>query len=93
MILTQEQATEQLQNMIHPVIPLPVQWLPFSGVDDDYEVLEWVRHPDNKQWCNGNKEDFELFLGKAFDYQRGDYARAVLAVLGIKVKHERRCIC
>jgi len=92
MILTEEQATEQLQNMIHPLHPLPVQWLPFSGVGDDYDVLEWVRHPDN-EWCSGKKEDFELLLGKAVNYQRGDYARTVLAVLGIKVKQERRCIC
>ena len=85
MLLTEEQATEQLQNLIHPVHPLPVQWLPFSHIEDDYDILKWVRHPDNG-WCSGKKEDFEFLLGKAVDYKTGNYARAVLEVFGIKVK-------
>jgi hypothetical protein len=92
MVITEEQATEQLQNLIQPVHP-PLSdtepprwfWLPFSHTEDDYDVLEWVRHPDNN-WCSGKKEDFELLLGKAIDYKTGDYARTVLLVLGIRVK-------
>jgi hypothetical protein len=92
MLLTETQATEQLQNLIHPIHPLPVQWLPFSEVESDYDVLEWVRHPDN-DWCSGKKEDFKLLVSKPIDYQRGDYARTVLLVLGIRVKQNNRCLC
>jgi len=85
MRLTEEQATEQLCNLISPLIDLPVQWQPLNSVTDDYNVLEWIRHPQN-DWCSGKKQDFEYLLGKAKDYETGKYSLTVLSVLGVAVK-------
>lgn len=82
--LSEEQAVEQLRVLIEPIHPLPIFWNPFSNIGDDYDMLQWVRTPGN-EWCSGKKEDFQLFLGKPIYYLPGNYALAVLDVLGIKV--------
>ena len=83
-VISEEQAILQLRGLITPYFDLPVQWNPFNNIKDDYDVLEWVRNPGN-EWCSGKKADFQLFLGKPIYYLPGNYAIAVLDVLGIRV--------
>lgn len=82
--ITEEQAVEQLRGLITPYFDLPILWNPFKHISDDYNVLEWVRNPGN-EWCSGKKEDFQVLLGRPINYLPGNYALAVLDVLGIKV--------
>ncbi len=84
-VISEERAVEQLRNLIEPIHALPVQWSPFSNINDDYDCLQWVRHEDN-DWCSGKKEDFKLFAGELIHYQIGNYAKALLLVLGIKTR-------
>lgn len=84
-VISEEQAMEQLRVLIEPIHALPVQWLPFSNITDDYDCLQWIRH-ENNEWCSGKKEDFKFFVKDLIHYQIGNYAKAVLLVLGIKTK-------
>lgn len=84
MVLTKEQAIEQLRPLIGSlIVEMPYGWDPFNSEADDQFVYDWVTHPDNG-WCSGKKEDFILLLQS--EHSVGDYARTVLLVLGIRVK-------
>lgn len=87
MVITEEQAIEQLYNMINPVVALDDDWDPFAVELDDYDVNRWVSAPDNA-WCSGKREDFRFLLSRD-TYKVGDNARAVLAVLGVYLKRPR----
>lgn len=83
-VITQAQAIEQLYNMINPLIPLGQGWNPFTVELDDYDVKRWV-HDSNNSWCSGKREDF-IFLAGNESYVVGNYAKAVLDVLGILIR-------
>jgi hypothetical protein len=83
-VLSEIQAIEQLRPLIGSlIVEMTIGWDPFNNGDDDKNVQQWVKHPDNN-WCSGKKEDFELLLQP--EYNVGDYARTLLLVLGIKVR-------
>jgi len=83
-VLSEKDATIQLQGLISPLVVLPNPWDPFADEDDDQLIYDWVKHINN-DWCSGKKFDFTLFTASE-DYIVGNYARTVLLVLGIRVK-------
>ena len=84
MVLTEQQAIEQLRPLIGGLEEIPYGWDPFNSEDEDKYIYQWVNNPEN-EWCSGKKQDFEI-LCSADEYKVGDYARTVLLVLGITVK-------
>ena len=85
MVLTKEQATEQVRKLIEAIMPLPVIWEPFVNVSDDQDVLTWL-HMEGNELCQGKKEDFDMLGGKASEYYTGRWAETILLVLGVRVR-------
>jgi hypothetical protein len=83
-VISEHDATIQLQGLISPLIVLPKEWTPFTNEDHDQFIYDWVKHVNNN-WCSGKKFDFTVLTTNR-DYVVGDYARAVLLVLGVTVK-------
>jgi hypothetical protein len=83
MVITKQQAIEQLRPLIGSLEEIPYGWDPFSSEEDDKYILQWVNNPDNK-WCSGKKYDFKLM--SETEYEVGLYATLVLLVLGVRVK-------
>ena len=84
MVITKQQAIEQLRPLIGSLEEIPYGWDPFSSEEDDKYILQWVNNPENT-WCSGKKQDFGI-LSAAEEYTTGHYARTVLLVLGVTVE-------
>jgi len=82
MKLSEAQAIQQLRPLLNE--ELPIDWDPFSNIEDDKYLHRWVNNPDNN-WCSGKKHDFVVLTDET-EYTTGQYARTVLLILGITVK-------